>query len=98
MRRRMRFGRRWPPSTIKISWIKSTARSRPTGTKLISTCRQQRTNSSCALESGVRVDYLFGNPTGSNTRGDGINDSNLVVGRYLQAGSTTLYDGYKATN
>jgi hypothetical protein len=48
------------------------------------------------LENGSY--YVFDSPTGSSVRGDGINDSNLIVGRFLQPGSTTLYDGYKATN
>jgi probable HAF family extracellular repeat protein len=42
--------------------------------------------------------YIFDDASGTSTRADGINDSNLIVGRFLQTGSTTLYDGYKATN
>ena len=42
--------------------------------------------------------YIFDDPNGTGTRADGINDSNLIVGRFLQAGSTTLYDGFKGIN
>jgi hypothetical protein len=42
--------------------------------------------------------YVFDDPNGTGTRADGINDTNLMVGRFLQAGSTTLYDGFKGTN
>jgi hypothetical protein len=49
------------------------------------------------LESGAY--YIYDDPNGAgSTRADGLNDNNLIVGRYLQAGSTVLYDGYKATN
>ena len=42
--------------------------------------------------------YIFDDPNGTGTRADGINDGNLMVGRFLQAGSTTLYDGFKGIN
>jgi probable HAF family extracellular repeat protein len=49
------------------------------------------------LENGSY--YVFDDPNGAgSTRADGLNDNNLIVGRYLQTGSTVLYDGYKATN
>lgn len=38
--------------------------------------------------------YLLDEPAGSSTRADGINDSGLIVGRYLPAGSTQ-FKGFK---
>lgn len=42
--------------------------------------------------------YIFDFPESPSTRADGLTDSNLIVGRYLQTGSTTLFDGFKGTN
>jgi hypothetical protein len=42
--------------------------------------------------------YIFDDATGSEIRADGINDAGLMVGRFLQAGSTTNYDGFKGMN
>jgi hypothetical protein len=39
--------------------------------------------------------YIFDDPNGTSTRADGINDTNTVVGRFLQSGSSTNFDGFK---
>jgi hypothetical protein len=39
--------------------------------------------------------YIFDDSSGTSARADGINDSNLMVGRFLQPGSTTNFDGFK---
>jgi len=45
------------------------------------------------LSGGVY--YLLDVPGGSGTRADGINDSGIIVGRNLQPGSTTNFNGFK---
>ena len=40
--------------------------------------------------------YFFDDPTGTQTRADGINDGGVVVGRFLQ-GNGTDFDGFDAT-
>jgi len=54
-------------------------------------------NSHAALSSGGSY-YIFDDPNGSEIHGDGINDAGLMAGRFLQAGSTTSYDGFKGMN
>jgi hypothetical protein len=49
-----------------------------------------------ALLSGGSY-YIFDDAAGSQARADGINDTNLIVGRMLQPGSTTNYYGFKGT-
>jgi probable HAF family extracellular repeat protein len=54
-------------------------------------------NEHSALYTGSAY-YVFDEPGSSSTRADGINDGGLIVGRFLQPGSTTLFDGFKAMN
>jgi hypothetical protein len=53
-------------------------------------------NYHAAFSSGGNY-YIFDDPSGTAAHADGINDGGLIVGRFLQGGSTTDYDGFKAT-
>ena len=48
-----------------------------------------------ALLNGTSF-YIFDDPNGTDLRADGINDSGLMVGRFLPSGST-FYQSFKGT-
>jgi len=48
------------------------------------------------MQGGVY--YVFDAPGSDSARADGINDTNVIVGRYPQTASPALFEGFRATN